>query len=128
MVIPPTIYVAPKSLLMEMFKKSEDNDTWKLDDFKKDVPSIDFHRILAEDCHGNWVEQQLPQQRRPHPTMMEVNEKEFLPRHHHQKTNLAQRIDCSEKRRLTFMAYPWDFNKVINQVIKDKFPEASTRS
>ncbi|KAK8499748.1 hypothetical protein V6N12_073013 [Hibiscus sabdariffa] len=34
MVIPPTIWVAPKSLLMEMFKKSEDNDTWKLDDFK----------------------------------------------------------------------------------------------
>ncbi|KAK8660150.1 hypothetical protein V6N13_051084 [Hibiscus sabdariffa] len=76
MVIPPTIYAAPKSLLMEMFKKSDDNDTWKLDDFKKDVPSIDFHRILAEDCHVNWVEQQLPQQRRPHPTMMEVNEKE----------------------------------------------------
>ncbi|KAK8660187.1 hypothetical protein V6N13_051121 [Hibiscus sabdariffa] len=76
MVIPPTICVAPKSLLMEMFKKSKDNDTWKLDDFKKDVPSIDFHRILAEDCHNNWVEQQLPQQRRPHPTMMEVNEKE----------------------------------------------------
>ncbi|KAK8698604.1 hypothetical protein V6N13_114716 [Hibiscus sabdariffa] len=66
MVIPPRICVAPKSLLMEMLKKSEDNDTWKLDDFKKDVPSIDFHRILAEDCHGNWVEQQLPQQRRLH--------------------------------------------------------------
>ncbi|KAK9030426.1 hypothetical protein V6N11_031853 [Hibiscus sabdariffa] len=26
------------------------------------------------------------------------------------------------------MAYPRDFNKVINQVIKDKFAEASTRS
>ncbi|KAK8590338.1 hypothetical protein V6N13_057231 [Hibiscus sabdariffa] len=72
MVIPPTICVAPKFLLMEMLKKSEDNDTWKLDDFKKDVPSIDFNRILAEDCHGNWVEQQLPQQRRLHQTMMEV--------------------------------------------------------
>ncbi|KAK8516041.1 hypothetical protein V6N12_066876 [Hibiscus sabdariffa] len=72
MVIPPTICVAPKSLLMEMLKKSEDNDTWKLDDFKKYVPSIDFHRILAKDCHDNWVEQQLPQQRRLHQTMMEV--------------------------------------------------------
>ncbi|KAK9042850.1 hypothetical protein V6N11_071205 [Hibiscus sabdariffa] len=53
MVIPPTICAALKSLLMEMFKKSDDNDTWKLNDFKKDVPSIDFHRILAEDCHDN---------------------------------------------------------------------------
>ncbi|KAK8658496.1 hypothetical protein V6N13_036701 [Hibiscus sabdariffa] len=183
MVIPPTIYVAPKSLLMEMFKKSEDNDTWKLDDFKKDVPSIDFHRILAEDCHSNWVEQQLPQQRRLHQTMMEVKANkvikwldvitifpnpifmpsgtiarwsvymnfkgkrnkdistvavqrevaeiplaQFLPRHHHQKTDLAQRIDQSKRRRMTFMAYPRDFNKVNNQVIKDKFPEASMRS
>ncbi|KAK8571395.1 hypothetical protein V6N13_103521 [Hibiscus sabdariffa] len=72
MVIPPTICAAPKSLLMEMFKKSEDNDTWKLDDFKNDVHSIDFHRILAKDCHNNWLEQQLPQQRRLHQTMMEV--------------------------------------------------------
>ncbi|KAK9030325.1 hypothetical protein V6N11_031753 [Hibiscus sabdariffa] len=47
MVIPPTICAVLKSLLMEMFKKSEDNDTWKLDDFKNDVHSIDFHRILA---------------------------------------------------------------------------------
>ncbi|KAK8690738.1 hypothetical protein V6N13_074265 [Hibiscus sabdariffa] len=73
MVIPHTICAAPKSLLMEMFKKFEENDTCKLNDFKNDVHSIDFHRILAEDCHDNWVEQQLPQQRRPHPTMMEVN-------------------------------------------------------
>ncbi|KAK8599923.1 hypothetical protein V6N12_049789 [Hibiscus sabdariffa] len=78
MVISPTICVAPKSLLMEMFKKSEDNDTWKLNDFKKDVPSIDFHIILAEDCHGNWLEQQLPQHKRLHPTMMEVNENEVI--------------------------------------------------
>ncbi|KAK8606420.1 hypothetical protein V6N13_030703 [Hibiscus sabdariffa] len=73
MVIRPTICAALQSLLMEMFKKSEDNDTWKIDDFKKNVPSIDFHRILAKDCHGNWLQQKLPQQRRPHPTMMEVN-------------------------------------------------------
>ncbi|KAK8624550.1 hypothetical protein V6N13_065887 [Hibiscus sabdariffa] len=78
MVIPPTICAVPKSLLMEMFKKSEDNDTWKLDDFRNDVPSIDFQRILAEDCHGNWLEQQLPQQRRLHPTMLEVNANEVI--------------------------------------------------
>ncbi|KAK8597274.1 hypothetical protein V6N12_065746 [Hibiscus sabdariffa] len=78
MVIPPTICAAPQSLLMEMFKKSEDNDTWKIDDFKKNVPSIDFQRILAEDCHGNWLEQQLPQQRRLHPTMLEVNANEVI--------------------------------------------------
>ncbi|KAK9043393.1 hypothetical protein V6N11_071738 [Hibiscus sabdariffa] len=78
MVIPPTIYGAPKSLLMEMFKKSEDNDTWKLDDFKNDVHSIDFQRIFAEDCHNNWLEQQLPQQRRLHQTMMEVKANEVI--------------------------------------------------
>ncbi|KAK9024841.1 hypothetical protein V6N11_064747 [Hibiscus sabdariffa] len=190
MVIPPTIYAAPKSLLMEMFKKSDDNHIWKLDDFKKYVPSIDFHRILAKDCHGNWLEQQLPQQRRLHPTMLEgkanevikwldvitifpnpifmpsgkiarwseyrnfkekghknistmaaqrevaeiplaqvflgriVTRWKFLPRHHHQKTDLAQRIDRSKKRRLTFMAYSRDYNKVIIQVIKNKVPRA----
>ncbi|KAK8593947.1 hypothetical protein V6N12_046020 [Hibiscus sabdariffa] len=78
MVTPPTICTAPQSLLMEMFKKSEDNDTWKIDDFKKNVPSIDFQRILAKDCHGNWLEQQLPQQRRLHPTMLEVNANEVI--------------------------------------------------
>ncbi|KAK8590163.1 hypothetical protein V6N12_024546 [Hibiscus sabdariffa] len=78
MVIPPTICAAPQSLLMEMFKKSEDNDTWKIDDFKKNVPSINFQRILAEDYHGNWLEQQLPQQRRIHPTMLEVNANEVI--------------------------------------------------
>ncbi|KAK8708324.1 hypothetical protein V6N13_059368 [Hibiscus sabdariffa] len=78
MVIPPTICAAPKSLLIEMFKKSEDNDTWRLDYFKKDVSSIDFHRILAEDCHGNWLEQQLSQQRRLHPTMMDINANEVI--------------------------------------------------
>ncbi|KAK8559987.1 hypothetical protein V6N12_012796 [Hibiscus sabdariffa] len=245
MVIPPTICVVPKSLLMEMFKKSEDNDTWKLDDFRKNVPSIDFQKILAEDCHGNWLEQQLPQQRRLHPTMLEVNANEVIkwldvviifPNHmfmpsgtiarwsvymnfkgkgkkdtstmaaqrevseiplaqvflgrivtrwrvrmdyknrttinidlpaqvptaaHYlaeipaavtpaqvpaaayylpkflptvpatalpPKTDLARRIYRSKRRRLTFMAYPWDFNKAIIQVIKDKFPESSTRS
>ncbi|KAK8597194.1 hypothetical protein V6N12_065670 [Hibiscus sabdariffa] len=217
MVIPPTICAAPQSLLMEMFKKSKDNDTWKIDDFKKNVPSIDFHRILAEDCHGNWLEQQLPQQRRLHPTMLEVNANEVIkwldvviifPNHmfmpsgtiarwsvymHFKgegnkdtstmaaqrevseiplaqvflgrivtrwrvqmdykkyqkwptlldsrkflptvpatalppKTDLARRIDRSKRRRLTFMAYPRDINKAIIQVIKDKFPESSTRS
>ncbi|KAK8676003.1 hypothetical protein V6N13_034058 [Hibiscus sabdariffa] len=59
-----------------MFKNSEDNDTWKLDDFKKDVLSIDFHRILAADCRGNWLEQQLPQQRRLHPTTIKVKANE----------------------------------------------------
>ncbi|KAK8607642.1 hypothetical protein V6N13_046251 [Hibiscus sabdariffa] len=78
MVIPPTICAATQSLLMEMFKKSEDNETWKIDDFKKNVPSIDFHRILAKDCHGNWLEQQLPQQRRLHPTMLEANANEVI--------------------------------------------------
>ncbi|KAK8685926.1 hypothetical protein V6N13_124957 [Hibiscus sabdariffa] len=78
MLIPPTICDAPKSLLMEMIKKSEDNDTWKLDDFKKVLPSIDFHKLLAKDCHDNWLEQQLPQQRRLHPTMMEVNANEVI--------------------------------------------------
>ncbi|KAK8511846.1 hypothetical protein V6N12_000886 [Hibiscus sabdariffa] len=78
MVIPPTICVAPKSLLMEMFKKSGDNDTWRLDDFKNDVHSIYFHKILAEDCHNNWLEQQLPQQRRLHQTMMELKANEVI--------------------------------------------------
>ncbi|KAK8670317.1 hypothetical protein V6N13_105073 [Hibiscus sabdariffa] len=245
MVIPPTICVVPKSLQMEMFKKSEDNDTWKLDDFRKNVPSIDFQRILAEDRHGNWLEQQLPQQRRLQPTILEVNANEvikwldvviifsnhmFMPSGtiarwsvymnfkgkgkketstmatqrevseiplaqvflgrivtrwrvrmdyknrttinidlpaqvptvaHYlaeipaavtpaqvpaaayyllkflptlpattlpQKTDLARQIDRSKRRRLTFMAYPRDFNKAIIQVIKDKFPESSTRS
>ncbi|KAK8535505.1 hypothetical protein V6N12_057021 [Hibiscus sabdariffa] len=207
MVIPLTIRAAPQSLLMEMFKKSEDNDTWKIDDFTKNVPSIDFHRILVEDCHGNWLEQQLPQQRSLHPTMLEVNANEVIkwldvviifPNHifmpsgtiarwsnytHFKgernkdtstvaaqrevaeiplaqvflgrivtrwrvrmdyknpkflptipavalpsKIDLARRIDRSKRRRLTFMAYPRDFNKAIIQVIKDKFPEFSTRS
>ncbi|KAK8560251.1 hypothetical protein V6N12_013051 [Hibiscus sabdariffa] len=264
MVIPPTICAASKSLLMETFKKSEDNDTWKIDDFKKDVPSIDFHRILVEDGHSNWLEQQMPQQRRLHQTMMEIKVNEVikwldvitifpnpifmplgkiarwseyrnfkekghkdtstmaaqrevseiplaqvflgrivtrwrvrmdyknqttikldLPAHvptaahylaeipatvtpaqvptatHYlaeipaavtpaqvpaaayylpkflptvpatalpPKTDLARRIDRSRRRRLTFMAYPRDFKKAIIQVIKDKFPESSTRS
>ncbi|KAK8975631.1 hypothetical protein V6N11_005007 [Hibiscus sabdariffa] len=245
MVIPPTICAAPQSLLMEMFKKSEDNDTWKIDDFKKNVPSIDFQRILAEDCHGNWLEQQLPQQRRLHLTMLEVKANEVIkwldvikifPNHmfmpsgtiarwsvymhfkgernketstmaaqrevakiplaqvflgrivtrwrvrmdyknrttinidlpaqvptaaHYlaeipatvtpaqvpaaayylpkflptvpatalpPKADLARRIDRSKRRRLTFMAYPREFNKTIIQVIKDKFQESSTRS
>ncbi|KAK9000900.1 hypothetical protein V6N11_081381 [Hibiscus sabdariffa] len=79
MLIPPTICVTPKSLLMELCKKSEDNDTWKIDDFQN-VPSIDFHRILAEVCHDNWLEQQLPQQRRLQPTMMEINANEVIKR------------------------------------------------
>ncbi|KAK8637255.1 hypothetical protein V6N13_064679 [Hibiscus sabdariffa] len=44
------------------------------------------------------------------------------------KTDLARRIDRSKRRRLTFMTYHRDFNKAIIQVIKDKFPESSTRS
>ncbi|KAK8670708.1 hypothetical protein V6N13_037326 [Hibiscus sabdariffa] len=42
MVISPTICAAPQSLLMEMFKKSEDNDTWKIDDFRKMFLQLTF--------------------------------------------------------------------------------------
>ncbi|KAK8696704.1 hypothetical protein V6N13_001836 [Hibiscus sabdariffa] len=201
MVIPPTICVVPKSLLMEMFKKSEDNDTWKLDDFRKNVPSIDFQRILAEDCHGTiarWSVYMNFKGKGKKDTSIMVAQREvseiplaqvflgrivtrwrvrmdyknrttinidlpaqvptaahylakipaavtpaqvpaaayylpkFLPTVPAMalppKTDLARRIDRSKRRQLTFMAYPRDFNKAIIQVIKDKFPESSTRS
>ncbi|KAL4301674.1 hypothetical protein GQ457_10G014170 [Hibiscus cannabinus] len=74
MVIPHDISGAPKFPLMEMMIKSEESYGWKFENFKTDSPSLDLHKILAEDCHGNWLEQQLSRQRRLHPTMMEVNE------------------------------------------------------
>ncbi|KAK9027817.1 hypothetical protein V6N11_067639 [Hibiscus sabdariffa] len=168
MVIPPTICAAPQSLLMEMFKKSEDNDTWKIDDFKKNVPSIDFQRILAKDYHGTiarWSEYRNFNEKGHKNISTVAAQREvaeiplaqvfldeqlstltslpkFLPRHITSpkflptipavalppKIDLARRIDRSKRRRLTFMAYPRDFNKAIIQVIKDKFPEFSTRS
>ncbi|KAL4342509.1 hypothetical protein GQ457_08G024560 [Hibiscus cannabinus] len=76
MVIPHYISVAQKSPLMEMIAKSRENYELILEDFKIDNPSLDLHRIVAKDCHSNWLEQQLPRQRRLHPTMMEVNENE----------------------------------------------------
>ncbi|KAK8584037.1 hypothetical protein V6N12_068288 [Hibiscus sabdariffa] len=76
MVIPNDISVIPKSLLMEMIVKSKENYGWKLEDFETDSPSLDLHRILAEDCHDNWLEQQLPRQRRLHQTMMKADENE----------------------------------------------------
>ncbi|KAL4304055.1 hypothetical protein GQ457_10G010790 [Hibiscus cannabinus] len=78
MVIPHFISATPKSLLMEMIEKFEENYGWKLENFKIDSPSLDLHRILAEDCHGNWLEQQLPRQRKLHPTMMEINENKVI--------------------------------------------------
>ncbi|KAL4318019.1 hypothetical protein GQ457_18G015940 [Hibiscus cannabinus] len=76
MVIPHDISVAQKSPLMEMIAKSRENYELILEDFKIDSPSLDLHIIVAKDCHSNWLEQQLPRQRRLHPTMMEVNENE----------------------------------------------------
>ncbi|KAL4362564.1 hypothetical protein GQ457_04G013680 [Hibiscus cannabinus] len=78
MVIPQDISVAPKSLLMGIIVKSEENYGWKLEDFKRDSHSFNLHRIVAEDCYCNWLEQQLPRQRRLHPTIMEVNENELI--------------------------------------------------
>ncbi|KAK8618170.1 hypothetical protein V6N13_116038 [Hibiscus sabdariffa] len=80
MVIPSNSNVGavPKSLLMEMIKKSEENDGCMLEYFKRDGPSLGLHRILVEDCYSNWREQQLPQQRRLHPTKMEDDENEVI--------------------------------------------------
>ncbi|KAL4309441.1 hypothetical protein GQ457_01G012510 [Hibiscus cannabinus] len=78
MVIPHDISVAQESPLMEMIAKSRENYELKLEDFKIDSPSFNLHRIVAEDCYSNWLEQQLPRQRRLHPTMMEVNENEVI--------------------------------------------------
>ncbi|KAL4291224.1 hypothetical protein GQ457_14G005130 [Hibiscus cannabinus] len=75
MVIPSDNGAARKSLLMEMIEKSVEISGYMLEDFKKDGPSLDLHRILANDCHDNWLE--LPRQRRLHPTMMEVKENEM---------------------------------------------------
>ena len=63
---------------MEITEKHKKQCGLILEDFKKDDSSIELHRILAKDCHGNWLSQQLPQQRRLYPTMMEVNEKEVI--------------------------------------------------
>ncbi|KAK8675633.1 hypothetical protein V6N13_033698 [Hibiscus sabdariffa] len=76
MVIPSDNGAARKSLLMEMLEKSEEISGYMLEDFRKDGPSLDLHRILATDCHENWLE--LPRQRRLHPTMMEVEENEVF--------------------------------------------------
>ncbi|KAL4319610.1 hypothetical protein GQ457_18G010330 [Hibiscus cannabinus] len=74
MVIPHGISVAQESPLMEMIAKSRENYELKIEDFKIDSCSFNLHRIVAEDCYSNWLEQQLLRQRRLHPTMMEVNE------------------------------------------------------
>ncbi|KAK8715452.1 hypothetical protein V6N13_042786 [Hibiscus sabdariffa] len=76
MVLPSNSGVARKSLLMEMLEKSEEISGCMLEDFKKDGLSLDLQRILANDCHNNWLE--LPQQRRLHPTMREGDENEVI--------------------------------------------------
>ncbi|KAK8578620.1 hypothetical protein V6N13_100448 [Hibiscus sabdariffa] len=78
MVIPLDISATPKSLLMEMIEKSEEKGRQMREEFKTYGPSLDLHRIVAEDCHSNWLEHQLPRQRRLHPTMMEVNENKVI--------------------------------------------------
>ncbi|KAL4290790.1 hypothetical protein GQ457_14G013030 [Hibiscus cannabinus] len=72
-VITHDISVAQESPLMEMITKSRENYELKLEDFNIDSPSFNLHKIVTEDCYSNWLEQQLPRQRRLHPTMMEVN-------------------------------------------------------
>ncbi|KAL4312307.1 hypothetical protein GQ457_01G016540 [Hibiscus cannabinus] len=78
MVIPSDSSVARKSLLMEMIEKSEEISGSMLENFKRDGPSFGLHRILEEDCYSNWREQQLPQQRRLHPTKMEDDKNEVI--------------------------------------------------
>ncbi|KAL4301678.1 hypothetical protein GQ457_10G009180 [Hibiscus cannabinus] len=78
MVIPSNVGDVPKSLLKEMIEKSEENDGCMFEDFKRDGPSLGLHRILVEDCYSNWPEQQLPQQRRLHPTKMEDDKNEVI--------------------------------------------------
>ncbi|KAL4335763.1 hypothetical protein GQ457_07G008410 [Hibiscus cannabinus] len=78
MVIPLDISATPKSLLMEIIEKSEETGGWMREELKTYSPSLDLNRILAEDCHGNWLGQQLPRQRRLHPTMMEFGESEVI--------------------------------------------------
>ncbi|KAK8508931.1 hypothetical protein V6N12_058077 [Hibiscus sabdariffa] len=76
MVIPFDMSATPKSLLMEIIEKSEENGGWMGEEFKTYSPSLDLNKILAEDCHGNCLEQQLSRQRRLHPTMLEVDDNE----------------------------------------------------
>ncbi|KAL4296910.1 hypothetical protein GQ457_12G014960 [Hibiscus cannabinus] len=77
MVIPSDSSAARKSLLMEMIEKSEEISGCMLENFKRDGPSFGLHRILEEDCYSNCREQQLPQQRRLHPTKMEDDKNEL---------------------------------------------------
>ncbi|KAL4366455.1 hypothetical protein GQ457_05G021720 [Hibiscus cannabinus] len=79
-VIPSNVGVVPKSILMEMIEKSEENDGCMLEDFKRDSTSLGLHQILVEDCYNNLREQQLPQQRRLHPTKMEDDKNEVIKR------------------------------------------------
>ncbi|KAK8693772.1 hypothetical protein V6N13_071341 [Hibiscus sabdariffa] len=46
MVIPSNVGAVPKSLLMEMIEKSEENDGCMLEDFKRDGPSLGLHKIM----------------------------------------------------------------------------------
>ncbi|KAL4312837.1 hypothetical protein GQ457_01G022730 [Hibiscus cannabinus] len=78
MVIPSNVGAVPKSLLMEMIENSKEISGCMLEDFKRDGPSLDLHRILEKDCYSNWREQQLPQQRRLHPTKMEDDKNEVI--------------------------------------------------
>ncbi|KAL4325873.1 hypothetical protein GQ457_11G027760 [Hibiscus cannabinus] len=78
MVIPLDISATPKSLLMEITEKSEETGGWMREEFKIYSPSLYLNIILAEDCHRNWLEHQLPRQRKLHPTMMEVNENKVI--------------------------------------------------
>ncbi|KAL4312937.1 hypothetical protein GQ457_01G019430 [Hibiscus cannabinus] len=78
MVIPLDISATPKSLLMEIIEKSEETGGWMREEFKTYSPSLDLNKILAEDCHGNWLWQQLPRQRRLHLTLMEFGESEVI--------------------------------------------------
>ena len=58
--IPSNSSSQPKSLSMEIFEKHKEQWGLILEDFKKDNSSLDLHRILAKECHGNWLSQQLP--------------------------------------------------------------------
>ncbi|KAL4308304.1 hypothetical protein GQ457_01G000050 [Hibiscus cannabinus] len=100
MVIPSDNGAARMSLLMEMIEKSEEIDGCMLEDFKRDDPSLGLHRILVEDCYSNWWEQQLPQQRRLHPTKMEVDKNKVIKRNRSKVEGIHGLQRNTKERRL----------------------------
>ncbi|KAL4296297.1 hypothetical protein GQ457_12G017710 [Hibiscus cannabinus] len=112
MVIPSDNGAARKSLLMEMLEKSEEISGYMLEDFRKDGPSLDLHRILATDCHDNWLE--LSRQRRLHPTMMKVEENKQEPSNFMDpelaRLNAVMRESTVAMNNLLLADMPWQYN------------------